>query len=61
MNCGVKVEEELAMAGHVVGGTTVDLPSIELVLTRADVQKCLGLRLIEVEVDIGLGVEHMLL
>jgi hypothetical protein len=45
----------------VVGGAAVEVPAIELVLTRAGVQKRPGSRLVEVEVDVGLGAEHMLL
>jgi hypothetical protein len=61
MNCGVEVREELTTAGHVVGGTTVEVPAVELVLTKAGVQKCPGSRLIEVKVGVGLGAEHVLL
>jgi hypothetical protein len=45
----------------VVGGAAIEVPSVELVLTRVDVQKHPGSRLVEVEVGIGLGAEHVLL
>jgi hypothetical protein len=61
MNCGVKVGEELTTTGHVVGGAIIEVLAVELVLTRAGVQKCPSSRLIEVEVGVGLGAEHVLL
>jgi hypothetical protein len=45
----------------VVGGATIEVPFVELVLTRVNVQKHSGSRLVEVEVGIGLGAEHVLL
>jgi hypothetical protein len=45
----------------VVGGVTVEVPAVELVLTRASVQKRSGSRLVEVEVGVGLGAKHVLL
>jgi hypothetical protein len=45
------------MAGHVVGGTVVEVPSVELVLARANVEVGMGSRFLDVGVGGGLGAE----
>ena len=48
-NAGVNLGEELSPPGHVVGGTGVEVPPIDLVTTRPIAEEDMGPWLVEVE------------